>query len=157
MLSQNTQLDVLPIREPTFFILLSLVHGKKHGYAILKDIEAFGDALIELVFNKDLRQEMGRKGREKVLENYILEKQAHKYQSLFKEVLSEKISDKEKVQELRKPSHTMFFLNETYDQRIFPLFKKFVSVAIHPKPTFCIVAKFANCCSGIKSISFPGM
>lgn len=29
----------LPLREPTFFILLSLAAGPRHGYAILKDVE----------------------------------------------------------------------------------------------------------------------
>jgi DNA-binding PadR family transcriptional regulator len=29
----------LPLREPTFFILLSLSSGEKHGYAIMKDVE----------------------------------------------------------------------------------------------------------------------
>ncbi len=29
--------DLLPLREPTFYILLSLSEGQKHGYAILKD------------------------------------------------------------------------------------------------------------------------
>jgi PadR family transcriptional regulator PadR len=29
----------LPLTQPTFYILLSLVPGKKHGYAILKDVE----------------------------------------------------------------------------------------------------------------------
>lgn len=29
---------LLPLREPTFFILLSLTEGEKHGYAILKDV-----------------------------------------------------------------------------------------------------------------------
>ena len=28
----------LPLREPTFLILLSLADGEKHGYAILKDV-----------------------------------------------------------------------------------------------------------------------
>ncbi len=32
-------LQLLPLREPTFFILLSLAPGEKHGYAILKDVE----------------------------------------------------------------------------------------------------------------------
>jgi DNA-binding PadR family transcriptional regulator len=30
----------LPVSEPVFFILLSLASGQKHGYAILKEIEA---------------------------------------------------------------------------------------------------------------------
>jgi DNA-binding PadR family transcriptional regulator len=32
--------DQLPLTEAVFFILLSLAEGKKHGYAILKDVEA---------------------------------------------------------------------------------------------------------------------
>jgi DNA-binding PadR family transcriptional regulator len=31
---------LLPLREPTFFILLSLAQGQKHGYAIMKDVAA---------------------------------------------------------------------------------------------------------------------
>ncbi len=30
--------DITPLREPTFFILLSLVSGPRHGYAIMKDV-----------------------------------------------------------------------------------------------------------------------
>ena len=29
----------LPLTEPTFYILLSLAPGKKHGYAIMKDVK----------------------------------------------------------------------------------------------------------------------
>ncbi len=32
--------SLLPLREPTFFILLSLAQGEKHGYAIIKDVAA---------------------------------------------------------------------------------------------------------------------
>ncbi len=32
-------LTYLPLTEPTFYILLSLAPGKKHGYAILKDVK----------------------------------------------------------------------------------------------------------------------
>ena len=38
----------LPLREPTFFILLSLANGKKHGYAILKDVESLSNGKIVL-------------------------------------------------------------------------------------------------------------
>jgi PadR family transcriptional regulator PadR len=43
----NTQ-NFLPLREPTFFILLSLAQGKKHGYAILKDVESLSNGKIVL-------------------------------------------------------------------------------------------------------------
>jgi DNA-binding PadR family transcriptional regulator len=36
------------LREPTFFILLSLADGEKHGYAILKDIEELSNGKITL-------------------------------------------------------------------------------------------------------------
>ena len=40
---QSTQ----PISEPVFFILLSLAAGRKHGYAILKEVELLSqDALL---------------------------------------------------------------------------------------------------------------
>lgn len=32
-------LSYLPLTEPTFYILLSLAPGKKHGYAIMKDVK----------------------------------------------------------------------------------------------------------------------
>jgi DNA-binding PadR family transcriptional regulator len=38
----------LPLREPTFFILLSLANGEKHGYAILKDVESQSSGRIVL-------------------------------------------------------------------------------------------------------------
>ena len=38
----------LPLTEPTFYILLSLAPGKKHGYAILKDVEALSDGKVRL-------------------------------------------------------------------------------------------------------------
>lgn len=37
-----------PLSEPVFFILLSLVSGSKHGYAILKEIEAMSRATLLL-------------------------------------------------------------------------------------------------------------
>ena len=38
----------LPLTEATFYILLSLAPGKKHGYAILKDVEALSDGKVRL-------------------------------------------------------------------------------------------------------------
>lgn len=40
--------DLLPLQEPTFFILLSLAPGEKHGYAILKDVEMLSGRKIRL-------------------------------------------------------------------------------------------------------------
>jgi DNA-binding PadR family transcriptional regulator len=44
---------LLPLREPTFFILLSLTpgdqnHAYKHGYAIMKDVETLSRGKIRL-------------------------------------------------------------------------------------------------------------
>lgn len=36
----------LPLTEATFFILLSLATGRKHGYAIMKDVEAISDGRV---------------------------------------------------------------------------------------------------------------
>jgi PadR family transcriptional regulator len=50
-MSENTQQPVetlLPLREPTFYILLSLVPGEKHGYAILKDVESLSRGDVRL-------------------------------------------------------------------------------------------------------------
>ena len=37
-----------PLREPTLFILLALSKGRKHGYAILKDVEALSEGRVVL-------------------------------------------------------------------------------------------------------------
>jgi DNA-binding PadR family transcriptional regulator len=41
-------LSQLPLREPTYFILLSLSPGPKHGYAILKEVEALSEGRLLL-------------------------------------------------------------------------------------------------------------
>jgi len=38
----------VPLREPTFFILLSLSPGPKHGYAILKGVENLSEGRVKL-------------------------------------------------------------------------------------------------------------
>jgi DNA-binding PadR family transcriptional regulator len=40
--------DVFPLREPTFYILLSLAAGQKHGYAILKEVETLSQGRLQL-------------------------------------------------------------------------------------------------------------
>jgi DNA-binding PadR family transcriptional regulator len=37
-----------PLREPTLFILLTLSKERKHGYAILKDVEALSEGRVVL-------------------------------------------------------------------------------------------------------------
>ncbi|MGD8404202.1 MAG: helix-turn-helix transcriptional regulator [Anaerolineales bacterium] len=38
----------LPLSEAVFFILLSLLPGPKHGYAIMKDVEDLSDSRVNL-------------------------------------------------------------------------------------------------------------
>ena len=45
--SENTQ-NFIPLREPTFFILLSLASGPRHGYVIMKDIAYMSDERVTL-------------------------------------------------------------------------------------------------------------
>jgi DNA-binding PadR family transcriptional regulator len=40
--------DQLPLRQPTFLILLSLAPAEKHGYAILKDVEELSAGTVRL-------------------------------------------------------------------------------------------------------------
>ncbi len=40
--------EFLPLREPTFLILLSLSDEDKHGYAILKDVEDLSSGRVNL-------------------------------------------------------------------------------------------------------------
>jgi DNA-binding PadR family transcriptional regulator len=49
MSNQNHSIDdLLPLREPTFYILLSLSSGEKHGYAILREVEAHSNGRVQL-------------------------------------------------------------------------------------------------------------
>jgi DNA-binding PadR family transcriptional regulator len=41
-------LSYLPLTEPTFYILLSLAPGKKHGYAIMKDVKELSGGRVNL-------------------------------------------------------------------------------------------------------------
>lgn len=40
--------EQLPLTEATFFILLSMVRVRRHGYAILKDVSELSDSRIRL-------------------------------------------------------------------------------------------------------------
>ena len=40
--------SLLPLTEPTFYILLSLAPGKKHGYAIKKDVKSLSKERVNL-------------------------------------------------------------------------------------------------------------
>ena len=49
----------LPLTEPTFYILLSLAPGKKHGYAILRDVEGLSKGRV-LLSTSTLYSALGR-------------------------------------------------------------------------------------------------
>ena len=40
--------DVIPLREPTFLILLSLAASPRHGYAIMKDVSSLSKHRVRL-------------------------------------------------------------------------------------------------------------
>lgn len=40
--------EMKPLREPTLFILLALSKQRKHGYAILKDVETLSEGRVKL-------------------------------------------------------------------------------------------------------------
>jgi DNA-binding PadR family transcriptional regulator len=44
----NDILSHRPFREPTFFIMVSLSPGPKHGYAILKEVESLSEGRVKL-------------------------------------------------------------------------------------------------------------
>ena len=46
--SDDSVASLLPLREPTFYILLSLSSGSKHGYAILKDVADLSNGKVKL-------------------------------------------------------------------------------------------------------------
>jgi DNA-binding PadR family transcriptional regulator len=46
--TQQEVLSQLPLTEATFFILLSLSTGKKHGYLIMKDVERLSEGRVGL-------------------------------------------------------------------------------------------------------------
>jgi DNA-binding PadR family transcriptional regulator len=54
MFNQNLPVDdevppeLTPLREPTLFMLMALSKGRKHGYAILKDVEALSEGRVIL-------------------------------------------------------------------------------------------------------------
>jgi len=48
MTSQTDIHDLLPLTETTFYLLLSIASGPRHGYAILKDIQYLSSGRIVL-------------------------------------------------------------------------------------------------------------
>jgi DNA-binding PadR family transcriptional regulator len=47
-IDEEVPAELTPLREPTLFILLTLSKERKHGYAILKDVEALSEGRVVL-------------------------------------------------------------------------------------------------------------
>ena len=65
----------LPLTEPTFYILLSLAPGKKHGYAIMKDVKALSKERVNLS-TSTLYTAVGRLLDQRLIERLSEEEQA---------------------------------------------------------------------------------
>lgn len=48
MTTEEEIAEFLPLREPTFLILLSLAESEKHGYAILKDVMEISQGKVKM-------------------------------------------------------------------------------------------------------------
>lgn len=68
-------ISYLPLTEPTFYILLSLAPGKKHGYAIMKDVKVLSKARINLS-TSTLYTAVGRLLDQELIERLSDEQQA---------------------------------------------------------------------------------
>jgi DNA-binding PadR family transcriptional regulator len=67
-------LSYLPLTEPTFYILLSLAPGRKHGYAILKDVKDLSRERVNLS-TSTLYTAVGRLLDQELIERLSDEKQ----------------------------------------------------------------------------------
>jgi DNA-binding PadR family transcriptional regulator len=67
--------NLLPLTEATFYILLSLSTGRKHGYAILKDVSALSAATLELS-TSTLYGALGRMQEQSLIERVTNESDA---------------------------------------------------------------------------------
>jgi DNA-binding PadR family transcriptional regulator len=47
-IDEEVPTELTPLREPTLFILLTLSKERKHGYAILKDVEVLSEGRVVL-------------------------------------------------------------------------------------------------------------
>ncbi len=48
VVAKNDEAEPLPLSEPVFLILLSLVQGPRHGYALLRDAESLSGGRVRL-------------------------------------------------------------------------------------------------------------
>jgi len=67
-------MSFLPLTEPTFYILLSLAPGKKHGYAIMKDVKDLSGERVNLS-TSTLYTAVGRLLDQELIERFSDEEQ----------------------------------------------------------------------------------
>ena len=66
-----------------------LIDDRVHGlHAMLRDPASIADALTKLLTEEPLRVRMGAAGRQRVLDNYSVEKVLARYEALFRETLA---------------------------------------------------------------------
>jgi glycosyltransferase involved in cell wall biosynthesis len=86
-----------------------VIHGKSGFLVELKNEEELAKQIMTLVFNGDLRREMGKYGRKMIENEYNLEVQAKRYYDLFKELINNSKKDKKKYNSsLEKDVYTDF-------------------------------------------------
>jgi DNA-binding PadR family transcriptional regulator len=94
----------LPLREPTFYILLSLSPGPKHGYAILKEVETLSAKQVQLstgtlygAIKRLLDREWIRRVSDPIQNNTSRERKAYALTELGRQVLNAEVQRLERL------------------------------------------------------------
>ena len=67
-----------------------LVEDGVNGFLVpFGDIESFADKIIYLMYNPEVAKEMGKRGREKILKEFSLDKVIKDMKKLYKEILED--------------------------------------------------------------------
>jgi DNA-binding PadR family transcriptional regulator len=92
-------MDVQPLTETTFFILLSLASEAKHGYAIMKDVLTLSEERVVLstgtlygALKRLLEQELIEKVEEQVTNGDGRERKAYRLTNLGRKVLEAEVA-----------------------------------------------------------------
>ena len=91
-------MDLLPLTETTFFILLSLASEPKHGYAIMKDVLTLSEERVVLstgtlygALKRLLEQELIEKARDPVMNGDGRERKAYRLTHLGRRILEAEV------------------------------------------------------------------
>lgn len=91
-------MDLLPLTETTFFILLSLASEAKHGYAIMKDVLVLSDERVILstgtlygALKRLLEQELIEKAEEPMMNGDGRERKAYRLTHLGRRLLAAEV------------------------------------------------------------------